>query len=100
MPQGSYGGGGGGGGGGLGDSFVDLSVVFQQLLSQAYEELTWEGVKTRLLTAPRPLQKMVAQPRGSSKSKKATIHYHDIGDYLNREEKLKIISQFVSVGFP
>lgn len=24
----------------------------------------------------------------------ATIHYHDIGDYLNREEKLKIIGDF------
>lgn len=28
---------------------------------------------------------------------KATIHYHDIGDYLSREEKLKIISDFKSV---
>ena len=28
---------------------------------------------------------------------KATIHYHDIGDYLNREEKLKIVSNFKSV---
>jgi len=27
-----------------------------------------------------------------SKNAKATIHYHDIGDYLTREEKLKIIS--------
>jgi predicted helicase len=25
------------------------------------------------------------------KTEKATIHYHDIGDYLDREEKLKII---------
>jgi predicted helicase len=33
-----------------------------------------------------------------SKTEKATIHYHDIGDYLNREEKLKIISQFKSGG--
>lgn len=28
---------------------------------------------------------------------KATIYYHDIGDYLSREEKLKIISGFGSV---
>lgn len=28
------------------------------------------------------------------KTDKATIHYHDIGDYLNREEKLKIVSGF------
>lgn len=31
-----------------------------------------------------------------SKSEKATIHYHDIGDYLDREEKLKIIKGFYS----
>jgi predicted helicase len=28
------------------------------------------------------------------KTEKAIIHYHDIGDYLNREEKLKIISDY------
>ena len=27
-----------------------------------------------------------------------TIHYHDIGDYLSREEKLKIIEEFHDVG--
>jgi predicted helicase len=32
-----------------------------------------------------------------SKSDKATIFYHDIGDYLNREDKLKIIKEFNSV---
>ena len=32
------------------------------------------------------------------KTKKATIHYHDIGDYLSREEKLAIIKKFQSVG--
>ncbi|WYD81584.1 MAG: type ISP restriction/modification enzyme [Candidatus Electrothrix gigas] len=32
------------------------------------------------------------------KREKAVIHYHDIGDYLSREEKLKIISSFQSVG--
>ena len=31
---------------------------------------------------------------------KATIHYHDIGDYLSREEKLKIVSDFASVTNP
>ena len=31
---------------------------------------------------------------------KATIHYVDIGDYLNREEKLAIISKYRSVGNP
>src|SRR5690606_12192098 len=28
----------------------------------------------------------------------ATIHYHDIGDYLSREEKLAIVNKFKSVG--
>jgi len=28
---------------------------------------------------------------------KAAIHYHDIGDYLNKEEKLKIISKFKTI---
>lgn len=28
------------------------------------------------------------------KSEKATIHYHDIGDYLSRDEKLKIVKSF------
>jgi predicted helicase len=31
---------------------------------------------------------------------KATIHYVDIGDYLNREDKLAIISKYHSVGNP
>lgn len=29
---------------------------------------------------------------------KATIHYHDIGDYLKREEKLRIVKKFHSIG--
>lgn len=32
------------------------------------------------------------------KTEKAAIYYHDIGDYLNREEKLSIIKKFASVG--
>ena len=28
------------------------------------------------------------------KTEKATIHYHDIGEYLSKEEKLKIVSDF------
>lgn len=31
---------------------------------------------------------------------KAVIHYHDIGDYLNREDKLKIIEKFSTVVNP
>src|SRR5699024_10679842 len=34
------------------------------------------------------------------KTKKAQIRYHDIGDYLNRKEKLKRIADFASVGNP
>ena len=33
----------------------------------------------------------------SVKSKKAAIHYHDIGDYLNREEKLSIVKNISTV---
>jgi len=32
-----------------------------------------------------------------AKNTKAKIHYYDIGDYLSREEKLSIISQFKSI---
>lgn len=34
------------------------------------------------------------------KAKKASIHYHDIGDYLSREEKLAIVSKFRTVANP
>jgi len=34
------------------------------------------------------------------KTEKATIHYHDIGDYLDREEKLKIIKGLKSFSNP
>jgi predicted helicase len=33
-------------------------------------------------------------------TEKATIHYHDIGDYLDREQKLKLVKQFKSFGNP
>jgi len=35
-----------------------------------------------------------------SKAEKATIHYHDIGDYLKTEEKLKIVKDFTSFANP
>lgn len=35
-----------------------------------------------------------------SKAAKATIHYHDIGDYLSREDKLSRLSEFVSLANP
>jgi len=31
------------------------------------------------------------------KTEKATIHYHDIGDYLNRKEKFDLITKFKSI---
>ena len=34
------------------------------------------------------------------KTDKATIHYHDIGEYLTREEKLKIVSDFKTFANP
>ncbi|MDD3333522.1 MAG: helicase, partial [Proteiniphilum sp.] len=46
--------------------------------------------------APICITLLVKNPDAASK--KATIHYHDIGDYLSREEKLKIISDFGSIG--
>lgn len=33
----------------------------------------------------------------ADKKEKATIHYHDIGDYLNREEKLGIVRKFATI---
>ncbi|MEN6618220.1 MAG: DEAD/DEAH box helicase family protein, partial [Rikenellaceae bacterium] len=36
----------------------------------------------------------------NAKSGKAVIHYHDIGDYLSREEKLNIIHKFDSIDNP
>jgi predicted helicase len=33
----------------------------------------------------------------NSQEQKATIHYHDIGDYLSREEKLLIVKNFSSI---
>lgn len=35
-----------------------------------------------------------------SKVGKAKIHYHDIGDYLKTEEKLKIVKEFISFANP
>ena len=35
--------------------------------------------------------------KNPAKKGKAEIHYHDIGDYLTREQKLKIISDFKSI---
>lgn len=34
------------------------------------------------------------------KTEKATIYYHDIGDYLDREQKLKLVNQFKTFGNP
>lgn len=33
-------------------------------------------------------------------NEKATIHYHDIGDYLKREEKLQIVKDFATISNP
>ncbi len=38
---------------------------------------------------------LVKNPKATNKQ--ATIHYHDIGDYLSREEKLAIVSKFRTV---
>lgn len=36
----------------------------------------------------------------AAKTVRATIHYHDIGDYLNREEKLSVVGSFGSIANP
>lgn len=41
---------------------------------------------------------LVKNPK--AKNKQATIHYHDIGDYLTREEKLSTIKGFSSIANP
>ncbi len=41
---------------------------------------------------------LVKNPR--IKNEKATIHYHDIGDYLSQKEKLAIIRKFTSIASP
>lgn len=33
----------------------------------------------------------------AAKTEKATVYYHDIGDYLSQQDKLKIVSQFGSI---
>ena len=35
--------------------------------------------------------------KNPAKQRKATIHYHDIGDYLTREQKLKMVRDFRSI---
>lgn len=39
---------------------------------------------------------LVKNPK--AENKKAVIHYHDIGDYLSREDKLKKVKEFRSLG--
>lgn len=41
---------------------------------------------------------LVKKPKGDTR--KATIHYHDIGDYLSREHKLAKITEYRSFGNP
>lgn len=36
----------------------------------------------------------------STKTEKAIIHYHEVGDYLSREEKLAIVGKFDSIANP
>ncbi len=48
--------------------------------------------------APIAITLLVKNPKASGK--RATIHYHDIGDYLTREEKLSKVKQFGTVTNP
>ncbi|MCW5873446.1 MAG: DEAD/DEAH box helicase [Anaerolineales bacterium] len=53
------------------------------------------GAGTR---TPIAITLLIKNPK--SQSGKASIHYHDIGDYLSREEKLNTIAKFGSVANP
>jgi len=48
--------------------------------------------------APIAITLLVKNPH--AENEKATIYYHDIGDYLNREEKLSIIKSIGTVDYP
>lgn len=48
--------------------------------------------------SPISITLLVKNPQ--AKNDKATIHYHDIGDYLSREEKLSIVSKYGTVANP
>lgn len=48
--------------------------------------------------APISITLLVKNPDATNE--KAIVHYHDIGDYLSREQKLEIITNFGSVGNP
>ncbi|MCI5116298.1 MAG: helicase, partial [Candidatus Electrothrix sp. AX1] len=47
-----------------------------------------------------PVSVILLVKNPEAKQEKAVIHYHDIGDYLSREEKLSIVKDFQSVGNP
>ncbi len=47
-----------------------------------------------------PISITILVKKPTQTNKKAKIYYHDIGDYLSREEKLKIIRDYKSVGNP
>lgn len=47
-----------------------------------------------------PIAITLLEKNPQSTNKKATIHYHDIGDYLSRDEKLFIVKDFKSVDNP
>ncbi|MFC1918123.1 DEAD/DEAH box helicase [Chloroflexota bacterium] len=48
--------------------------------------------------APIAITLLVKNP--AVKTEKAVIHYHDIGDYITREEKLAIVNKFGSIANP
>lgn len=45
-----------------------------------------------------PISITLLVKNSAAKTEKATIYYHDIGDYLNREDKLDIVKKFQSIG--
>ena len=52
---------------------------------------------TFLVRRPKKLEKNTKRQGGENASRDCTIYYHDIGDYLDREEKLALVAEAKSI---
>ena len=64
------------------------------------EESRREGGKIFGSGSRTPISITILVKKPNDNKEKATIYYHDIGDYLSREEKLKIINKHASIANP
>ncbi|MCU0427576.1 MAG: DEAD/DEAH box helicase family protein [Candidatus Kapabacteria bacterium] len=90
------------------DSHLSLAIGREDShLSLAIGHLS-DDAGTRLMTNDQSTNDQVTNdqstndqaPNDQAPKPLATIYYHDIGDYLSREEKLKLLRQFRSAGNP